>query len=461
MKPATSIENLSNRYQLGDGGLICEAAGNSAAQNRYLEGYDGRRRYRVGIVDLDVGFSGITRYILAQLRGLDRREFEVVLFCRPEPHYRDLDGVRVVYVTDDKTRTEGNSTASAARKASAAISPRGAARWLWHRLAPRPVKHTVGFLRDARRLANLVRAESIDLLNVQVVGDAEGTVAGRLARVPRIVATYNMNPREGRKHRWLPEVLTTRCLTHAVFASQSTKDEWCRRRHFDPSRISVIPNGVDVRPEPRGGDRDRARHELGVPSGADPVIVSLGRLAEQKGYRYLLEAAAALICEFPRLQVVLAGDGVTRKELEAQASRLAIADRVKFLGHCADVQPVLDAGDVFVLPSLWEAMPFALLEAMANGIPVVATAVAGIPELVQHGVTGMLAPPADGAALAENIRTLLTMPGRGRDLAAAARARVDKHYSSRAMIAQTANLYRQLLLGPCLVKTSAEHAELT
>ncbi len=460
MKPAISIENLSNRYRLGDGGLVSEAATNSAAPNRYLGGCDGRRRYRVGIVDLDVGFSGITRYILALLRGLDRRRFEVVLFCRPEPHYRDLVDVRLVYVTENMTRAEGDGTAPVGGKTVGTISSSAVVRWLWRRLIPRSVKHSVGFLRDARRLAKLLRAESIDLLNVQVVGDAEGTLAARLAGVPRIVGTYHMNAREKRKHRWLPEILTIHCLTHAVFVSESTKDEWCRRRRFDAGRLSVIPNGVDVGPDARRGDRGVALRQLGLPSGSDPVIITLGRLAEQKGHRYLLEAAATLIGQFPRLQVVLAGDGVSRKELEAQASRLLIADRVKFLGHCADVQPVLDAGDVFVLPSLWEAMPFALLEAMANGIPVVATAVAGIPELVQHGVTGMLAPPADGAALAENIRTLLTMPGRGCGLAAAARSRVDKHYSSRAMIAQTANLYRQLLLGPCLVKTSAQRAQL-
>jgi glycosyltransferase involved in cell wall biosynthesis len=419
------------------------------ALNRSSDDAEVGPRQRLGIVDLDFGFSGITRYILALLRGLDRREFEVVLFCRPEPHYRDLDGVHVVYVTDDSTRTEGNGTASTARKATVPISPRGAARWLWHRLSPRPVKDIAGFLRDARWLAKLIRAESIDLLNVQIVGDAEGTVAGRLARVPRIVGTYHMNPRDGSKHRRLPEILTTRCLAHAIFVSQSTKDEWCRRRRFDAGRVSVIPNGVDVRPDPRCGDRDRARHQLGLPSGSDPVIVSLGRLAEQKGYRYLLEAAASLISQFPLLQVVLAGDGPLRPQLEAQANQLGMGHHVQFMGHRSDVQSVLDAGDVFVLPSLWEAMPFAVLEAMACGIPVVATRVAGIPELVEPGITGMLAPPANGAALADSIQALLTMPDRGGGLAAAARARIEERYSLRAMLAQTSRLYRQLLQSPC------------
>jgi glycosyltransferase involved in cell wall biosynthesis len=145
---------------------------------------------------------------------------------------------------------------------------------------------------------------------------------------------------------------------------------------------------------------------------------------------------------------VLAGDGPSRRELEAQVSQLGIAKHIRFLGHRGNVQPVLDAADLFVLPSLWEALPFALLEAMARGVPVVATAVAGVPELVRPGATGMLVPPADGSTLAESIRTVLTMPDRGRRLAVAAQKMVKERYSLQAMLTQTNNLYRQLLGGP-------------
>jgi glycosyltransferase involved in cell wall biosynthesis len=213
---------------------------------RSLKPSEERPRYRIGIVDLDIGFSGITRYILALLRGLDRKEFEVILFCRREPHYRDLDDVRIVYVADG-TATEQDGATSVGRSSVPARLPRATVRWLWRRLAPRSVKHFVGFLRDAKRLAKFVQAESVDILHVQVVGDAEGALAGRLARVPRIVGTYHMNTREDRKHRWLPEILTTRCLANAIFVSESTKDQWCRRRRFDAGRVSVIPNGESAK----------------------------------------------------------------------------------------------------------------------------------------------------------------------------------------------------------------------
>ena len=122
------------------------------------------------------------------------------------------------------------------------------------------------------------------------------------------------------------------------------------------------------------------------------MIVSIGRLATQKGHRYLLEACARLLRDVPHLQLVLAGEGESRAALEALARTLRIDHCTHMPGHRSDVQPVLDAADYFVLPSLWEAMPFALLEAMASGVPAVATDVAGVAELVETGRTGVLVP---------------------------------------------------------------------
>ena len=133
--------------------------------------------------------------------------------------------------------------------------------------------------------------------------------------------------------------------------------------------MSVIPNGVAIRPESKRLDRGAARDALGLPAGAWPVIVSIGRLATQKGYRYLLEACALLLRDVPHLQLLLAGEGESCAELEVLSRDLRIDHCTHMLGHRSDVRPVLDAADYFVLPSLWEAMPFALLEAMASVFP--------------------------------------------------------------------------------------------
>jgi glycosyltransferase involved in cell wall biosynthesis len=149
-----------------------------------------------------------------------------------------------------------------------------------------------------------------------------------------------------------------------------------------------------------------------------------------------------LLKDFPRLRLVVAGDGPLREELAAQARALAIADHVAFTGHCTDIQPILDAADVFALPSLWEALPFSLLEAMGAGVPVVATDVAGVAELVTTDQTGMLIQPKDAGALADALSHLLSRPDRGSGMAQAAKAKVEAGFSLKSMLVKTGDIYR-------------------
>jgi glycosyltransferase involved in cell wall biosynthesis len=210
------------------------------------------------------------------------------------------------------------------------------------------------------------------------------------------------------------------------------------------AKLSVIPNGVDVDQYRRQLSPAAARRNLGLPADATHVLSVVGRLEEQKGHRYLLEAFAEVLRVVPGAHLALAGDGTLRGVLTEQAKALGIDRHVHFLGHCRGVQTVLDASDVFVLPSLWEAMPFAALEAMATGLPVVATAVAGVPELVVEGETGYLVPPANANALRDALIGILQMPNAGRALGLAAQHRVNDHFSLRSMLIQTQELYRTL-----------------
>jgi glycosyltransferase involved in cell wall biosynthesis len=178
---------------------------------------------------------------------------------------------------------------------------------------------------------------------------------------------------------------------------------------------------------------------------AGRIIGSMGRLLPLKGLVYLLRAIASLRVEFPNLAVEIAGLGPERATLEGEAQKLGLADGVRFLGWVEELAPVLARWELFVLPSLEEGFPMAVLDAMAAGLPVVASAVGGISELVENGRTGWLVPPADPRALADRLRMLLLDPEQERAMGAAGRARICEHFSAERMVAQLAEIYDGLL----------------
>jgi glycosyltransferase involved in cell wall biosynthesis len=199
-------------------------------------------------------------------------------------------------------------------------------------------------------------------------------------------------------------------------------------------RVSVIPNMVDV----------RAFRSTPSPKGGGAELLFLGRLDATKGVDELLQAAAKLRRRFPRLRLVLAGVGDVRA-IEARAAALGIGEAVEFPGWVVGErkQALLERASVFVLPSYVENMPVSVLEAMAAGLPVVATNVGAIPEVVEDGVTGMLAPPGDADALARAIESILADPQRCQRMGEAGRARAQRHYSVDRVMPRLEAIYRQ------------------
>jgi glycosyltransferase involved in cell wall biosynthesis len=211
------------------------------------------------------------------------------------------------------------------------------------------------------------------------------------------------------------------------------------------ARIRRIPNGVDTsRFAPAGAaERARLRGAAGVPAGA--LAIYAGRLAPEKGADVLLEAWAALAPETPAT-LCLVGDGPERAALEARARALGIDGRVRFAGARADVAPWLRAADLFVLPSRTEGLSVALLEAMACGLPVVATDVGATREAA--GPDGaVVVPPGRPDALAAALATVLRDAGRARALGAAARARAVAGFGIEAVAARHLDLYREVAPG--------------
>jgi len=205
---------------------------------------------------------------------------------------------------------------------------------------------------------------------------------------------------------------------------------------FDRAKLRVVPNGIDADAFAATARPGRVRAELGLAPGR-PVVSLVGEVGRRKGQAVLLEAAAKLRADGATRDAVflLAGEGSARTELEARAQALGLADgTVRFLGFRADVPDLLADTDLLVLPSFEEGFPNTLLEGMALGLPVVSTPVDGIPELVVDGVTGVLTPPGDAAALAAAIGALLGDAGRRRALGEAGRTRARTEFADARMM---------------------------
>jgi glycosyltransferase involved in cell wall biosynthesis len=170
-------------------------------------------------------------------------------------------------------------------------------------------------------------------------------------------------------------------------------------------------------------------------------VLTVARLHEQKGHAYLLAAAA----QVPDATFVLAGDGPLRAPLEAQARELGISGRCLFLGHRTDVQDLLAAADLLVLPSLWEGLPVSVLEGMAAGLPIVATAIGGTDEAVTHELNGLLVPPRDAGALASAICRVRGDAVLAERLARAGRERVEREFSSEVMAGNVMRIYDEVM----------------
>jgi len=216
----------------------------------------------------------------------------------------------------------------------------------------------------------------------------------------------------------------------------------CRRE-----RSVVIHNAVDVAGAPR------SRHDRAVPR-----LIAVGRLKAPKDFMTLVRALAALPAE--SFEALIVGDGPDLPELEAEIRRLGIEDHVELAGERSDVPELLAASDVFVLSSRSEGLPVSVLEAMAAELPVVASAVGGLAELVEDGETGILVPAGDESALAQALRTLVGDPGLRRKLGAAGRARAEAQFDLDAFRRAHLELYhRQLELAGAVAEPPVETAE--
>ena len=222
-----------------------------------------------------------------------------------------------------------------------------------------------------------------------------------------------------------------------------------RRLGLGPSRVEVIYNGIDTcmfHPSVRS-HRQQIRAVLGLPESAR-VVISVGRATPQKGQATLLEAARLLLDRAIDVHVLLAGDGPWRARYEALASDLGLNDRAHFLGDRPDIPALLGAADVLALPSLHEGFGLALVEALACGVPAVASRTGPIPELVREGETGFLIEPGNAKELAASLAVLLLDDDRRRVMGELGREDAVARFSLPNMVRQLEGLYERVA-GSC------------
>lgn len=299
------------------------------------------------------------------------------------------------------------------------------------------------------QLARRLRALQPDIVHTHLFhADLHGIPAARLAGVKRIISSrHNDNAFRRRfPYRQINRFLW-RLTTAGIGISAAITRFAIEVEGASPAQMTTIPYGLDsAGAVDRAAARAALRSELGLPP--DTLLAGMVcRLIEQKGVPYALAAFARLAARFPAAHLVIAGEGPLRPVLEAQARDLRLAERVHFLGWRTDTAAIFAALDVFLMPSLWEGFGLVLLEAMAQGIPVIGSAVSAIPEVVANGETGLLCPPRDVDCLAAALGDLLADPGLRARLGAAGHTRLEERFTAERMVAQTAAVYEGVITG--------------
>jgi glycosyltransferase involved in cell wall biosynthesis len=290
-------------------------------------------------------------------------------------------------------------------------------------------------------LAALLRRQRFDVLHAHSFGsNLWGTLIGRACGVPVLIAhehnwSYSGNPLRA----WIDGQVIGRLATRFVAVSEASREGMITLEGVTPSKALVMPTAYIPHLEHPNAD---IRAELGLDEKV-PLVAAAAVLRPEKALDVLLEAHAQLLTRVTDAHLVIAGDGPHRAELEGRIAQLGIGSSVHLLGRRRDVDAILRRVDVGVMSSDWEGMPLFVFECMAAGIPLVATAVGGLPDVVADGETGLLVPPRNPTALARTIEQVLTQERLAARLANAAATRLDQ-FRIESVAGRFADLYEEL-----------------
>ncbi len=296
--------------------------------------------------------------------------------------------------------------------------------------------------RLTRELLQVFRDERPDVVHTHSC--LSGRIAARMCRIPVVYTKHNQTripdakgvtpPPAGPVKRVVNRALSELLSDGIVAVSEGVQKELVESG-VKPSMISTIPNGIDLSPYGPTAGRDSSRW---------PLIGTVARLHRQKALDVFIDAAKLVLASEPSARFVIGGTGPLEEELKAKIKDLHLEPYVKMPGFVFDVPTFLSGLDVYVLCSDYEGIGLAILEAMAAGLPVVATAVGGVPEAIADGVNGILVPPRNPRQLAQGIVRMLVDPDMAKAMGKAGRQRAEELFDAKVMAERTLSVYRRL-----------------
>ena len=320
-------------------------------------------------------------------------------------------------------------------------------------LTVEPFRMRAGFnLAGALRVLDFARAQQVSVLHTHgYKGNILfGAMPRWLRRLPLVATVHGWTWTGGISRMMVYEWLDGLCLRRAdaVVVVNEAMTSSSRLRAIRPHRLHIINNGIPQRDALDQGSRPKLPQPILEFIRLGTSIVALGRLSPEKGLDILLKAVAGLVREGLDVRLVLLGDGPLRGELQQLAEQFGIGQRVLLPGFLADAPRLLGCFDIFALPSLTEGLPMVVLEAMQAGLPIVASRVGGIPQVLDQGACGLLTPAGDVQAVRTALRDIMEYKEKAASRVRAAKERVHQLYSSRAMAEGYLKVYQRVLGDP-------------
>lgn len=293
-------------------------------------------------------------------------------------------------------------------------------------------------------LYKLFRKEKPAIVHTQILtANIYGRIAAILARVPVIIsAEQNVYYKKKRVHIWLDKIIAKN-TDKIIAVSNKVKEFTSGQEGIAKDKFELIYNGIDSTEFLPTNSRKDIREKFNLREG-DFVLGTVGILTTQKGHCYLIQAVSQLVKRYPNTVLLVVGKGELKEKLQEMVHKMGLQENVRFLGLRRDIPNLLNCMDVFVFPSLWEGTPLALLEAMLMGLPVVASSVDGILEIVEDGKNGILVPPRNVGVLSDAIDRLIRNPQLRRNLGKAAREHILEKFEVRQYIRKLESLYNRL-----------------
>jgi glycosyltransferase involved in cell wall biosynthesis/peptidoglycan/xylan/chitin deacetylase (PgdA/CDA1 family) len=358
-----------------------------------------------------LGLGGAERVVINLVKGLDKHKFNPIVCCLNEKgrfaEELEKEGIKII----------------ALNKKS---------------------KIDMGVI---RQLGKIIRENNVQIVHTHLWGgNFWGRIAAKISGVPVVIATeHNTDVWKNGFYlaldRWL-----SRWTDRIIAVSQSVK-EFYVKKGIAPKKIEVIYNGIDVNGSQVTSYELQVKGEFGIREN-ETVIAVIGRLVPQKGHRYLFDALYELDGQYS-LKLLVVGDGPLLKSLKSQVTSHKLEEKVIFTGLRKDVKDILGMTDILVMPSLREGLPMVALEAMVAGVPIVATEVGGMPELVTNGQTGILVEPENKTALKKAITTLIDDHKLYQYLKDNAKKRITEQFSLEGMLQKTQELYWEIYQAKC------------